>query len=359
MGKKNKLKKKKKNKNKNHINSESKGTPSSIKPSEANEDRKKLSKEFLHKKKELKRKVKRLNKKRNKMKEFKNYDLDFMLQDYLFSSQDELDKLPHDKFITYTEPKTPEENKEYIPLLISESDIILDLIDARDVFHSKNDAIEKIINNNSKKLLIYIITKCDLVSDEYLRKIKAYLEKLNNNNPIIVISSLIREKVQLLLDELKKYVEIAKNKNENKSCIKIGIIGAPNVGKNSLIQSLELLIDSNCTEKYIYFNEEKDFCINSIPGILFDEEEKNNLLISKKYKNVDDISQPENLIANLLPIVGQENLKNTYELEKVPENLTDFIELIKAKYDYSKDILAIRKILNDIITGKIRYEVSV
>ena len=126
-----------------------------------------------------------------------------------------------------------------------------------------------------------------------------------------------------------------------------------------MIQSLELLIDSNCTEKYIYFNEEKDFCINSIPGILFDEEEKNNLLISKKYKNVDDISQPENLIANLLPIVGQENLKNTYELEKVPENLTDFIELIKAKYDYSKDILAIRKILNDIITGKIRYEVSV
>ena len=284
MGKKNKLKKKKKNKNKNHINSDSKGTPSCIKSSEANEDRKNYQKNFFIKQKELKRKVKRLNKKRNKMKEFKNYDLDFMLQDYLFSSQDELDKLPHDKFITYTEPKTQEDNKEYIPLLISESDIILDLIDARDVFHSKNDAIEKIINNNSKKLLIYIITKCDLVSDEYLRKIKAYLEKLNNNNPIIVISSLIREKVQLLLDELKKYVEIAKNKNENKSCIKIGIIGAPNVGKNSLIQSLELLIDSNCTEKYIYFNEEKDFCINGVPGITYDDDERNNFLILKNIK---------------------------------------------------------------------------
>ena len=52
--------------------------------------------------------------------------------------------------------------------------------------------------------------------------------------------------------------------------IKIGIVGAPNVGKNALIQSLELIVNSNCDEKYIYLDEEKTFCINSFPCLVFD-----------------------------------------------------------------------------------------
>ena len=141
--------------------------------------------------------------------------------------------------------------------------------------------------------------------------------------------------------------------------IKIGIIGAPNVGKNSLIQSLELIVNSNCEEKYIYFNEDKSFCINSVFCNLFDEKEENNFLISKKDKNVKDIKEPKNIIQNLLNFVNKDNLKDIYELKKIPENLEDFICLIKQKYEFENDDMSIRKILGDIITGKIRYEINV
>lgn len=83
---------------------------------------------------------------------------------------------------------------------------------------------------------------------------------------------------------IRKNVEDLQKKINDKKTIKIGIIGAPNVGKNSLIQSLELIINADCSEKYIYFNEDKTFCINSVPGVLFDEAEENNFLISKNGK---------------------------------------------------------------------------
>ena len=72
---------------------------------------------------------------------------------------EDLEKLPHDRFTPYTIPISIEENKEYIPLLISESDIILELLDARDIVHSKNQKIEELVKINDKKLLIYVITK--------------------------------------------------------------------------------------------------------------------------------------------------------------------------------------------------------
>lgn len=141
--------------------------------------------------------------------------------------------------------------------------------------------------------------------------------------------------------------------------IKIGIVGAPNVGKNSLIQSLELIVNSNCDEKYIYFDEEKTFCVNSVPCISFDEDENNNFLISKKYKEVKDVPEPMKLISNLMNIVNKEKLKDIYELSKVPENLDEFIGLIKEKYEFQENNITLCKILEDIITGKISYEVNI
>ena len=154
-------------------------------------------------------------------------------------------------------------------------------------------------------------------------------------------------------------LKIYKKKYKDKKIIKIGIIGPPNVGKNSLIQSLELLVDADCTEKYIYFDEDKKFCVNSVPGVLFDEKEENNFLISKKWKNLKEISEPRKLIINLLNIVDKDKLKNLYELNKTPEDLDDFISLIRNKYEFRERNMSICKILEDIITGKIKYEIEI
>ena len=371
MGKKNKSKKFKQKLKKTYVTNGDNKYPEeepclSSEENDNSSPTKKKSKQFLNKKGEMPKKHKKFRKK-NKKKNFKlKYDDECQYLDEFgdFYMEQDLEKLPHDEFAKYTIPITIEENKEYIPLLISESDIILELLDARDVYHSKNNEIEELIKNNDNKILIYVLNKSDLVSEEYIKKIKKNLEEQNNNkNPVIISSCYMREKIHNLFAELKEQIKIIKEKNNSNNnssnhIIKIGIIGAPNVGKNTLIQSLELIVNSNCDEKYIYFNEEKDFCVNSVPGTIFDEDEKNNFLVSKKYKEVKDIPEPLKLINNLLDIVGKEKLKDIYELNKAPDNLGEFIDIIKDKYMFEDNNITICKILSDIITGKINYEVN-
>ena len=358
MGKRSKFKKLKRkkfksNKNSNiNSNKENKELINAENKSNLNMPKKKSNKEFIHKRKTLKRKLKSIRKK-NKNKNLFNVEHEILEEFY------DMENLPHDKFTTYLIPNTPEENKKYLPSLISESDIILELLDSRDIIHSRNKEVEELIKEKNSKLLIFVLTKSDLVSNEYLLKIKTYLLKENNNNIIISISSLIRETIHSLIIELQKYSEKVKLEIKKEEIIKIGIIGAPNVGKNSFIQSLELIVNANCEEKYIHFDDNKNFCINSVPAIIFDENDENNFLISKKYKNLNDIKNPINLIKNLLNVVDKNTLKVIYELDREPEDLDEFLDMIKLKYQFEFNILSIWKILEDIISGKIYYELNI
>ena len=83
------------------------------------------------------------------------------------------------------------------------------------------------------------------------------------------------------------------------------------------------------------------------------------MMISKMNKNIKDIKEPIKLLQNLMNIVNKDILKDIYEFNKVPENLEEFISLIKQKYDFQDDNKCILKILDDIITGKIRYEINI
>ena len=354
MGKKSKknkkFKKKKLKQNKNNQTKENINYQKDI--SNSNEFKPKKDKAFLHKRKEFKRKLKKIKKKNKKLFNVEHEYLDEL--DDIFMNQDDIERLPHDKFVTFPIPNSLVENKIYLSSIISDSDIILELLDSRDIIHSRNKELEDSINKNENKILIYVLTKTDLVSNDYLLKIKNILQK-ENNNLIITVSSLKRETIQFFLDELKKII----SKLNLKKLIKIGIIGAPNVGKNSLVQSLELIINSNCLEKYIFFEDEKNFCINSVPCAIFDEKEENNFLISKKCKNIKDIKEPKKLLDNFMNIVNKNYLKEIYDLEKEPENLDEFISAIKLKYEFENDDLSIRKIIDDIIRGKIKYEIEI
>ena len=106
--------------------------------------------------------------------------------------------MPHDIFDTYDEPKTEKENNEYIKNLINDSDVILYVLDARDVLYFLDKNFEKKINLDNK-LLIYLINKIDLVSQNYLNKITTYLEKETNKNiPKLFCFCLLIEKNQYL-----------------------------------------------------------------------------------------------------------------------------------------------------------------
>lgn len=283
------------------------------------------------------------------------------MQDYYLYEND-IENLPHDKFDTYEVPKTIKENEEYLKKLIDECDIILEILDARDIYYSlDNKKIEKLINNENK-LLIYVINKIDLVSQNYLKKMITQLSKESNKKyPILITSCLIREKIKELYDNIKietsKFKSGLKTPKKKLDFAKVGIVGMPNVGKNSLVQSFELLVNSNCDNKNIIFEDNRLFCLNSVPATIYGTNE-NNYLISKKYKNVEDIPNPNNLLINLFKYIDENTIKEIYGFPKKPENLQSFILSLKKKFGIKNDKLAQQQILKDIICGKITYEVN-
>ena len=273
----------------------------------------------------------------------------------------DLENMPHDIFDTYDEPSTEKENNEYIKKLISDSEVILYLLDARDVLYFLDENFEKKINPDNK-LLIYVINKIDLVSQNYLKKITTFLEKkTHKNSPKLFCSCLIREKIQELYDninfEILKFKTTMKTPKKRNNLVKIGIVGMPNVGKNSLIQSFELLINSFCEDQYILFGENKIFCVNSVPCVIYGNTSDEHL-ISRKFKHIEDIPNANNLLNNLFKYVDQNKLKDIYGFTKKVYNLQGLIGAIRKKYGLKTDKEAQQIILGDIVSGKISYEMS-
>ena len=120
---------------------------------------------------------------------------------------------------------------------LSEVDIILELLDARIPYSSKNPEIEKLIGNKPK---ITILTKSTLANAEISKK---WAEKFNKEGSKTVI---IDSTQNIGIDNLAKAVrevlaeKIARYEAKGMSGRKLRamIVGIPNVGKSSLINRI-------------------------------------------------------------------------------------------------------------------------
>lgn len=108
--------------------------------------------------------------------------------------------------------------------VIKDADIILEVLDARDIDETRNREIEDKVKREGKRL-IYVFNKCDLVDIHLLK------EKKKTLKPAIFISAKEFEGTKILREV------ILKNSGSLK-VITVGILGYPNTGKSSLINAL-------------------------------------------------------------------------------------------------------------------------
>ena len=129
-------------------------------------------------------------------------------------------------------PDYTNKHKTSVPSLIdqviSEADIILEVLDARFIEKTRNVELENKIKSLGK-VLIYIFNKSDLVD---INKIKLE-EDYGDLKPSLFFSSTNRKGSATLVRMIK--IQVKKIK---KDAVNIGVIGYPNTGKSSMINLL-------------------------------------------------------------------------------------------------------------------------
>lgn len=108
--------------------------------------------------------------------------------------------------------------------VIYEADIVLEILDARFPELTRNQEVEDKVARQSKQL-IFVMNKCDLVSQQYCEDWKRKLKSA------VFISSKLHQGTKMLRDEILKYAKSEK--------VVVGVVGYPNVGKSSVINVMK------------------------------------------------------------------------------------------------------------------------
>ena len=170
---------------------------------------------------------------------------------------------------------------QIVKRVINESNVILEIIDARFPDETRNKNIERLANER-KKPLIYVFNKADLINYKETEK------KVSDLKPHVFVSA----KKNLGTTILRRMI-----KNSVKKPIKVGVVGYPNTGKSSIINVLKQKRSARTspvpgfTKGMQLIKVEEGFYILDTPGVIplsMKEESKRALLSVVSAHNLED-----------------------------------------------------------------------
>eukprot|EP00178_Gracilaria_changii_P004385 TRINITY_DN1694_c0_g1_i1.p1 TRINITY_DN1694_c0_g1~~TRINITY_DN1694_c0_g1_i1.p1 ORF type:complete len:524 (-),score=83.73 TRINITY_DN1694_c0_g1_i1:1438-3009(-) len=272
--------------------------------------------------------------------------------------------------------------KEFKKVLES-SDVILEVLDARDPIGCRCYEAEKAVlaSSGGAKRIVLVLNKVDMVPKEIADK---WLSYLRNEFPTIPFRASVeqsRSKGQAhmtalaassvntseclgaanLLSLLKNY-----SRSQNlKTSITVGIIGYPNVGKSSLINSLKRSravsagatpgLTRNAQEVHL----DKNIRLIDCPGIVFSVNQADALVLRNCIK-IEQLHDPISPVETIIKRVGAEPLMVAYSVPQF-DNVTEFLAYLcssrgKFRRGGSYDVeAAARIVLQDWNGGKIPF----
>jgi ribosome biogenesis GTPase A len=207
---------------------------------------------------------------------------------------------------------------------LGEVDIILELLDARIPYSSKNSEIEKLIGDKPK---ITILTKSTLADPELSKK---WLERLNRNGEKVVmidstqnigIDNLARAVREVLAEKIARYE--AKGMHGRK--LKAMIVGIPNVGKSSLINRIagakkaKVEDRPGVTMTKQWVPTEIGFDLLDMPGVLWPKFEDNtvgeNLALTGAIRDkILDTEELAMIVCAIMMVVAKDAFMTRYKL---------------------------------------------
>ncbi|NQZ53621.1 MAG: ribosome biogenesis GTPase YlqF [Piscirickettsiaceae bacterium] len=219
--------------------------------------------------------------------------------------------------------------------IVPQVDLIIEILDARIPFSSENPMLADI---RGDKPCIKVLSKSDLADPIMTQKWQDYLEQ-EKNVKTIALTTEEPEKMHGLLNLCHKMVPVKANGSERLEAM---IMGIPNVGKSTLINHLAGKViaktgnEPAVTKIQQRIKLDQGVVLLDTPGVLWPKLENRHggyrLAITGAIKETaisnDDIAM---YAVGYFRHAYPELLKQRYQLEKLPEDELDLLEMIGAK----------------------------
>ena len=265
--------------------------------------------------------------------------------------------------------KTKREISEKLDLI----DVVFEVIDARIPYSSKNKDIDTMIKNKKRVLIMTKIDMCDIINTN--KWIKYYEEKGIKVIPVDLINKKNISEIFKATEEVNKELnDKRKEKGLKERKVRILILGIPNVGKSTLINTLVGKKATNVgnrpgiTRHLEWIRINKDIELLDTPGILWpkldDDTIAHNLAAMTAIK--EEILDTEDIaiyIINTMLKLYKDSIVNRYNLTSY-NDVVEVLDMIGKKIgavrnnetDYEKVYSTILKDLREGYLGKVTFD---
>ncbi|GLE05375.1 hypothetical protein PINS_up014388 [Pythium insidiosum] len=272
--------------------------------------------------------------------------------------------------------------------VVDRADVILEVLDARDPMGCRTLDMEEMIGNRAGKKVVLVLNKIDLVPPHVLQPWLSYLRtfyptvafKASTQQQTHHISTnfgradkaagdVVTASKAVGTDALMQLLKNYCRNNHIKTAITVGVIGYPNVGKSSVINSLKRSKAASVSSVAGHTKVMQEVHIDSkiklldCPGIVFDHSDPNALLL-RNCINTETMADPVSAVQVILSRCEPAQLVQLYGLDPARAVFQDVIEFLvlvaQAKGKLGKGGVpdrhaAARIILQDWNRGKIPF----
>ncbi|XP_067867288.1 nucleolar GTP-binding protein 2 [Heterodontus francisci] len=249
--------------------------------------------------------------------------------------------------------------------VIDSSDVIIQVLDARDPIGTRSPHIEAYIKKEKPwKHLVFVFNKCDLVPTWATKR---WVATLSHEYPTLAFHASLTNPFGkgALIQLLRQFGKLHSDKKQ----ISVGFIGYPNVGKSSIINALRSKKVCNVapiageTKVWQYITLMRRIFLIDCPGVVYPSGDTETEIVLKGVVQVEKIKCPEDHIAAVLARAKSEYISKTYKID-CWSHAVDFLEKLafrmgKLLKGGEPDIQTVAKmVLNDWQRGRIPFFVK-